>query len=53
MTFVEQEVLSAITEMVRERAAKGNAQSKHGEEAALSFEIFLFTQALNALMDQQ
>lgn len=44
-------LIDDIEDMLEKRAAYGNAQSKHGFEAAYAHERFLFVEALERLMD--
>jgi hypothetical protein len=52
VSYIQREILDSLEEMIHERALHGNCQSKHGIEAAISFEIFKLRQALYALMEQ-
>lgn len=51
MTYLAEEVAEALAELIRERAARGNCQSKHGEDAAQSYELFRLKSALDVLLD--
>lgn len=50
--WVNTEVISKISQMLLERAEKGNAQSKHGIEAAFDHEVFLFVNKLDKFLDE-
>jgi hypothetical protein len=45
------QVSAALAEMIEERAARGNAQSKHGTEAAEGYELHLLAMVLGQAMD--
>lgn len=50
--WVNKQVITAISEKLLDRAKRGNAQSKHGLEAAFDHEVFLFVHKLDQLLDE-
>ncbi|MDE2097021.1 MAG: hypothetical protein KGL39_07230 [Patescibacteria group bacterium] len=46
------ELIEAISRMLEERACEGNAQSKHGPDAAYDYECARFVAALDELLSK-
>lgn len=46
-------MLEEIEEMLRARAERGNAQSKHGSKAAYQFEVFELIRLLDESLTEQ
>lgn len=46
------DLLGQLHRMLYDRAERGNAQSKHGIEAAYTHEIYMFVDRLDKLMDE-
>lgn len=48
--MTREEVSEALAELIKDRASRGNCQSKHGTEAAESFELFHVMRRLDELI---
>lgn len=46
------ELIEELEKMLRRRAERGNAQSKHGSNAAYSYECYLLSGALDEWMSE-
>jgi hypothetical protein len=53
LSYKTREVLEELERMLDERVKLGNCQSKHGDDAAFSYEAIRLAQALDKLMSKQ
>lgn len=53
VSFVGEEILVVLEDLITQRAERGNAQSKHGLEAAMQFELWKLGEMLDRLMTQE
>jgi hypothetical protein len=52
MTFHAEQVAEALAELIRDRAERGNCQSKHGIDAATSYELWYVMDKLDQMLGE-